>query len=622
MDQVTIVFQPYGKKVQASKADNLLEVAREAGIIIRSICGGKGSCGKCKVIIKKGEFDFEYDQKEKLLTEEELSSGYVLACQTRCNSDCELLVPPESRIEEQKILSEAAIPDVLVDPTVKKVFIPSQQLHGQSYDSLVKNFQQVTKVAGISNEVLSKLKLIIPQCGEEGTTLTVGLGEPARIFDVEVGNTSQRNFGLAIDVGTTKVTVYLVDLVSGKIVGSESDYNRQLMYGEDLVSRIGYTVDRKDGIKDMQMAVIETINQLVKKLILKHNVDKNWITDTCVAGNTVMTYFLMGKDASPLLEPNVRLPRQPLLAEAGQLGIQVNAGGRIYCLPCVSRFLGGDAIGDVILSRMYESAEISLLVDIGTNVEAILGSSGWFLSTTAAAGPAFEGWGIRFGMRSVDGAIDRVKIDPATLKASYTVIGKTKPRGICGSGLIDLMSMMFIHGILDSLGKINPRSNSPHVRKGEEGYEYVVVEAEQTDIGKDIVITEKDIANLIDSKAAACAAVAVMMKKMKLSVEDVKKVYICGAFANYMDPNSAMAIGLLPEFPNAKIEYLGNGSVAGAYLTLVSRKEREKSVEIANLMTYFDLLEDADFMDEYTAAYSIPGKRELFPTWWDRSRRR
>ncbi|MFQ6086300.1 MAG: ATP-binding protein, partial [Candidatus Bathyarchaeia archaeon] len=231
-------------------------------------------------------------------------------------------------------------------------------------------------------------------------------------------------------------------------------------------------------------------------------------------------------------------------------------------------------------------------------------------------------WGIRFGMRSVEGAIDHVKVDPATLKASYTIIGEARPRGICGSGLIDVMSEMFRNGILDSLGKMNRKLSSPYVRRGDEGYEYVVVQAPETDVGKDIVVTEKDIANLIDSKAAACAAMGVMMKKMKLSVHDVRNVNICGAFATYIDPNSAMAIGLLPEFPKAQVTYLGNGSVAGAYLTLVSRKRREKASEIAGLIAYFDLLKDADFMDEYTAAYSLPGKRELFPTWWEASRKK
>ena len=622
MDQVSIVFQPYGKRARASKDDNILEIARGAGINIRSICGGKGSCGKCKVIIRKGEIDFRYSQKEKLLTEEELSSGYVLACQTRCKSDCEILIPPESRIEGQKILSDAVIPDILFDPAVRKLFIPPQQLRGQSYEHLVKSFRLLTKAAGISSGVASKLRSVADRCGEEGATLKVGLGEPTRILDVEVGNSSERNFGLAIDVGTTKVAVYLVDLISGKIVGSESDYNRQLMYGEDLVSRVGYTVDRDDGMKNMQTAVIETINQLIGRLTSKHDVDANWITEVCAAGNTVMTYFLLEKDASPLLEPNIQLSRQPMLADAEQLGLSVNPEARVYCLPCVSRFLGGDAIGDVMLSRMYESAEISLLLDIGTNVEAIFGSKGWFLSTTAAAGPAFEGWGIKFGMRSVEGAIDHVKIHPATLKASFTVIGEVKPRGICGSGLIDAMGEMFRNGILDSLGKVNRKLDSPYVRSREEGYEYVVVPASETDIGKDIVITEKDVLNLIDSKAAACSAISVIMKKMNLSVHDVVNVYVCGAFANYMDLNSAMAIGLLPEFPKAQMKFLGNGSVAGAYLTLISQKQRKKAGEIASLMAYFDLLKDADFMDEYTAAYMLPGKRELFPTWWEASRKR
>ncbi len=621
MDQISIVFQPYGKRARASKDDNVLGIAREAGINIRSICGGKGSCGKCKVVIRKGDIDFRYIPKEKLLTEEELSQGYALACLTRCKSDCEVLIPPESRIEGQKILSDAVIPDIQVDPSVRKLFISSKQLHGQSYEQLMKSFQLLTKAPSISNVVDSKLRSIAGRCSEEGATLTVGLREP-KILDIEVGNTSERNFGLAVDVGTTKVTVYLVDLTTGKIVGTGSDYNRQLTYGEDLVSRIGYTVDRVEGIKNMQRAVIKTTNNLVEKLTSDHGVEASWITDICIAGNTVMTYFFLGKDASSLLDPNIQIPRQSITTDAWRIGLGVNPEAGVYCLPCVSRFLGGDAIGGILLSQMYKSAEISLLIDIGTNVEAVFGSSGWFLSTTAAAGPAFEGWGIRFGMRSVEGAIDHIKIDPMTLRASYTVIGEASPRGICGSGLIDVMSEMFRHGILDSLGKVNSKFNSPYIRRGDEGHEYVVVEASQTGVGKDIIITEKDIANLIDSKAAACAAIGVMMKKMKLSVEDVTKVYVCGAFASYMDPNSAMAIGLLPEFPKAQVIYLGNGAVAGAYLTLVSRKQREKATELASLVTYFDLLKDADFMDEYTSAYSLPGKRELFPTWWEASRKK
>ncbi len=222
----------------------------------------------------------------------------------------------------------------------------------------------------------------------------------------------------------------------------------------------------------------------------------------------------------------------------------------------------------------------------------------------------------------MEGAIDSVRIDPETLKAKYTVIGGRKPKGICGSGLIDLLAELFRHGIIDSLGKINRKLDSPYIREGEQGYEYVVVPAEESGIGMDIVITEKDIANLIDSKSAACAAIAILLKKMKLSVEDVEKVYICGAFGRYIDPNSAMAIGLLPEFSNAEIVYLGNGSVGGAYLTLMSIGHREIAEKIAGTVAYFELLKDADFMDEYLAGFVLPGKKELFPTWWVRSRQR
>jgi uncharacterized 2Fe-2S/4Fe-4S cluster protein (DUF4445 family) len=554
MGEITIVFQPYGKRVRASEGDSVLDSARKAGVNIRNICGGKGECGKCKVVIKKGKANFRYDKRKRLLTEGELAQGHVLACSTFCESDCEVLIPPESRIEGQKMLSHAEIPEIQIDPPAKELLIP------------------------------------------------------------------QRSFGLALDIGTTKVTAYLVNLTTGEIVGTESDYNRQLMYGEDLVSRIGYTVDREDGTKDIQKAVLDTINDLIKRLAANHGVESNQIIDVCAAGNTVMTYFFLGRDASPLLDPDVEVSREPASIDAKLLGLEASPYAKVYCLPCVSRFLGGDTVGDILLSGMHESDGISLLLDIGTNVGAIFGSRDWFLSTTAAAGPAFEGWGIKFGVRSVEGAIDRVQIDPTTLKANFKVIGDVRPKGICGSGLIDVMAEMLRNNILDSLGRINRKLDSPYVRKGDEGYEYVVVPASETDFGKDIVVTEKDILNLIDSKAAACSAVSVMMKKMNLSVSDVARVFVCGAFANYMDLNSAVTIGLLPEFTKARVKFLGNGAVAGAYLTLVSQGYRERAVKIAELMTYFDLLKDADFMDEYTAAYVLPGKRELFPTWWGANR--
>ncbi|MFB0551371.1 MAG: ASKHA domain-containing protein [Nitrososphaeria archaeon] len=626
---VTITFQPIGRRVRIDRAETVLEASRTAGITIRNVCGGKGICGKCRAIVKNGNIDFRVPRGEKLLSDEELSRGYVLACQTRCLSDCEVLIPPESRIEGQQILSKAQIFKVKPNPSVSREYLDPQFL-----SRAITDVDLEAKISGFlrsrysgrgevifSPFISSRLKELSGQFGR-GLTVTVRKkADSIELVDLELGDRSSRNFGLAVDIGTTKIVAYLVNLVTGEILDVASDYNKQLMYGEDVVSRIGFTVDQVYGTREVQEAAVNTVNQLIRTLSQRNQVHPREIIDVTVAGNTVMSYLFAGMDSAPLLHVNAFVPKHSIKMESKMLGVDVNPWAMVHFLPCVSRFLGGDAVGDILLSRMHESQDISLLIDIGTNAEVILGSQGWLLSTSAAAGPAFEGWGIKFGTRSVEGAIERIKIDPETLKASYTLIGSAKPKGICGSGLIDAMAEMFRVGILDSFGKIHGNLPPPFVRKGSDGLEYVVSPSRETSIGQDIVITQKDVDILMDSKASACGAISVLIKKMRLTVEDIKNVYVCGAFGSFLDLNSAVAIGLLPEFPNAKHLILGNGSAAGAYLALVSLDYRKKAEEIAELTTYFDMLQDMDFMDEYLAAFVLPGKKELFPHWWEASRR-
>ena len=618
MKYVNITIQPYGKRIKISTETNLLDALRNAGIIIRSVCGGQGECGKCKIIIKSGKFDFKYNPDEKLLTPDELRNGYVLACLTKCLSDCEIFIPPETIIEKPKIQAEVMLPTVSPNPMIRKIFLPG--------DVAIKDLQEllgyeINAKVEFSESLLSKIETI-KKSYPEGLTFVLSR-YVNNVIDVEGGNTSNRIYGLAVDIGTTKIVAYLIDLVTGKKLDSESEYNAQLSYGEDVVSRVGYALEREGGLKTLQKAAVDTINLLIKRFESKLNIKASEIYDVSVAGNTVMEYLFVGENPEPLLvtKYKVEIPRKAFILNASDLGLNVNPHAKVYCLPNAGRFLGGDTIGDILVSGMHKSPEISLLIDIGTNVEVVIGSEGWLLATTAAAGPAFEGWGVRFGMRATNGAIESVKIDPQSLKAKYKVIGNTKPKGICGSGLIDLLSELFRNGIIDALGKFNRKIKSPYVREGIDGYEYVVVPRENSATGTDIVITEKDIANLIDSKSAACAAISVLMKKMRLSVEDITRVYICGAFGSYINPNNATAIGLLPEFTNARIIYLGNGSVGGAYLTLVSSKFRDEAVEVAKLLAYYDLLKDADFMDEYLAGFVLPGKKELFPTWWETSKK-
>ncbi len=612
-EMVTIVFQPFGRRVKVRRGVNLLDAAISSGISIRSICGGKGNCGKCKVIVRRGNVDFIYNPKEKLLTVEELKAGYVLACLSLVNSDCEVFVPPESRLEGQRILSDALLPKVKLEPIIRKIYIPADKI-----TDLRREMLKMDIPMDMVREAVEK----VPECGLSGASLTYRQWDGnVDLIDFECEDTADENYGLAVDIGTTKIVAYLVNLNNGEIIGKASDYNKQLIYGEDIVSRVGYTIEKKDGAKAVQRAAVETINSLILKLMAEHGINWRHIYDVVAAGNTVMTYLFAGINAQPLLDPGTRVPPDAITIDTAGIDLRVNEKAQVYLLPSAGRFLGGDAIGDILASGIFKEDDVCVIIDIGTNVEAIMGNKEWFIATTAAAGPAFEGWGIRFGIRAVEGAIDSVKIDPETLKAKYTVIGGGKPKGICGSGLIDTLSELFTNGLVDRLGKINREIVSEYIREGEDGYEYVVVPAEETEIGRDIVITEKDIANLIDSKAAACAAVGVLLKKMNLTVYDVKKIFICGAFGSYLNLNSAIAIGLIPEFPNAEVKYIGNGSVAGAYLSLVSKSYRKIAEEVARNIAYIDLLKDSDFMDEYTAAYFLPGKKELFPTWWEASRK-
>ena len=610
-EKIVVTFQPYGRRVAVRKGSTIMDAAWEGGILIRSVCGGIGKCGKCKVIVRSGDVKFDYNPEEKLLTPEELSSGYVLACLTKCLSDCEVFIPPETRVEKQKMQMEVRLPEVSLDPAVRKIYLTREEV-------LENPLEHLNRKAGITCHIPSVVEV---KEVEKGVTYTV-YRPTCEIICGEPGDTRDRMYGLAVDIGTTKVVAYLVDLNTGEVVGSASEYNAQIAYGEDVVSRISYAVKRADGLKTLQKAVVDTINMLIDRITSTKSIRNDEIYDVTVAGNTVMEYLFVGKNPAPLLETKVKveIPREPFILNAASLGLNVNPGARVYCLPNAGRFLGGDTIGDVLVSGMYKKEEISLLIDIGTNVEVVIGSTGWLLATTAAAGPAFEGWGVRCGMRAVEGAISSVRIDPETLKAKYTTIGDVKPKGICGSGLIDVLSEMFVRGIIDPLGKINRKLDSPYIREGVDGYEYVVVPREESATGMDIVITERDIANLIDSKSAACAAISVLMKKMRLSVEDISHVYVCGAFGNYINLESAVRIGLIPEFTNADVIYLGNGSLGGAYITLVSSMHRRDARAVAELMAYYDLLKDADFMDEYLAGFVLPGKRELFPRWWKMSR--
>jgi len=610
-DRVKIVFNPMDKVVEVEQGTILLDAIREAGIRIRSICGGEGECGTCRVILNRGEVSDVSTKYEKWLSSQEISEGYRLACQIRVQSDCEFTVPVESRIAGPKILVSTEMAIDQIDPASKKYLVTllptedyerrSIRLHGYSGPR-----------PSVSEDIYTNLLLM-----KEPMTATLSMTKtPPEVITIEQGDRTRSNYGLAIDVGTTTVVVLVVDLTTGEILGKASGLNRQITYGETLLTRIAFSRKAKNGLQKLQQAVIKGINDLVDRLTSRAGIKNEEITSVSASGNTVMNHLLAGIDVDYLwyVDANDKVPRTPIIKKAKTLGLHVNPEAYVYCLPNVSRFLGGDAVGDVVASGMFNSDETSLLVDMGTNGEIILGSKNWLVSCSIASGPAFEGGGVKFGMRAMRGGIEHVKIDPKNFRAEYTVIGDTIPRGICGSGIIDAAAEMFSVGILDFAGKI-VKGRTPLVRRGKDGLEYVIVPAEKTAIGRDIVITQSDMDYIIDSKGAACGGILVLMRKFKLSIYDVKNFYLAGAFGAYTDLGSATKLGIFPEFPNAKISPIGNGSVSGAYATLLSMKKRDEANAVAQNTLYIDLLADVMFSETYSESIYIPGPKELFPSY-------
>jgi uncharacterized 2Fe-2S/4Fe-4S cluster protein (DUF4445 family) len=612
VDRVKVIFNPMDKMVEVERGTILLDAIREAGINIRTICGGDGDCGTCKVILNKGEVSHMSTKYKEWLSPQEISEGYYLACQIRILSDGEFTIPVESRIASPKILLSSEMIIDKIDPESKKHLVSLMPAQGGERRQIrLENFSGPSPK--VSDDIYDKLV----QMKESTITATLSRGStPPEIIHVESGDRTGSNYGLAIDVGTTTIVALLVDLTNGKILGRASALNSQITYGETLVTRIAFSRKAENGLKKLKQAAVQTINDLVSSLTSSAGIKNEEITSVSVGGNTVMNHLLAGVDVDYLwfVDANDKVPRRPIIKKAKELGLNTNPEAHVYCIPNVSRFLGGDAIGDVVASGMYDANEISLCVDMGTNGEIIFGNNAWLVSCSVASGPAFEGAGVRFGMRAMRGAIEHVKIDPESLEAEYKVIGDEPPRGICGSGIIDAAAEMFQVGVLDFSGKI-VAGRTPLVREGRNGLEYVLAPAEKTAIGRDIVVTQQDMDYLMDSKGAALGGIMVLMKKFKFSIYDVKNLYLAGAFGAYTDMKNATKLGIFPELPNAKTRPIGNGSLSGAYATLLSMKKRDQANEIAQKMLYIDLLADLMFAETYSEAIYIPGPKELFPSY-------
>jgi len=635
-ERFEIVFLPEKRRTTVERGTTVLEAADIAGIHIYNLCGGQGVCGKCKVRVRKGTVE-GLSKYLSMLSKEELQEGYVLACQTPVEAELEVEVPPESRLEGEQILTEGGTVSYsepafmerhpqeetkvpFYSPLTSKVYlqlpVPSLEDNLSDLDRIYRELRRRWDIPVLDIEV-DVLRALGHRLRQNDWKVTVTLGrkpQGLRILQVEGGDRSKQNFGVAVDVGTTTVVVQLVNLASGQVMASCASHNRQIRYGEDVISRMIYACDSTNGLGPLNRAVVDNINDLIHRLTGREGISLEHITAVLAAGNTTMTHLLLGLEPCFIrLEPYIPTAGVFPVLKAAEAGIRINPSGVLACMPIVSSYVGGDITAGVLASGIDDSAQLSMLLDIGTNGEIVLGNNDWLVCCSASAGPAFEGGGTKCGMRAVEGAIQSVGVSEG--EVSVSTIGEGKAKGICGSGFIDAIAALFENGIIQPDGKFDMTHSHPRLRKTGEGVEFVLVSSDESETGKDIVITEYDISNLIKSKGAVFAAATVLLRSVGMDFPDIERIFVAGGFGNYLNIEKAIAIGLLPDLPPDRFQFIGNSSVAGARIALVSNHAFEKAQSIAKKMTYFELSVNPDFMNEFIAALFLPHtNQELFPT--------
>ncbi|MDM8517749.1 ASKHA domain-containing protein [Desulfobacterales bacterium HSG16] len=622
-----IQFLPHEKKIEVQDGEYLIRAALEAGVHINASCGGEGVCGKCRVLIENGDVGEGISEK---LSEEDIKKGYRLACKARVKSDLVVRIPVESAID-RSVLNMPATPrktarisqmnmddlkekGLFVPPVEKKYLelpVPTAQDNLPDVTRLVSFLKLNHGEHGLIVDlpVIRKIPEVIRK---KDFKITATLVRPvhderkSQIVNVEAGDTTDKNYAIAIDVGTTTIYGQLIDLNTGESISEYGDFNGQISYGEDVITRIMYA-EKHNGLEKIHQVVIETINRIIDRIVKKADIDRDEISTITLAGNTTMTQLLL-KINPRYIRRAPYVPASTMYAPIRAVTLGIELGDHAFALvyPAISSYVGGDIVAGVMGSGMYLSEELTLYLDIGTNAEIVIGNKDWFACAACSAGPAFEGGGIQFGMRAAKGAIEDFSIDPVTLEPMIMTIGNVRPKGICGSGLIIMVAIMFEMGIISSSGKFDRDIDTPRIRENDGLCEYVLAWADETQIDRDLVLTEIDIDNLIRAKGAIYSGCQTLLDEVGMSINDIDRIFLAGGFGSYVDLEKAMTIGLLPEIDPEKVTFIGNGSLMGAKMSSLTNRIRKDVVQVTRMMTNFELSETPSFMDHYVSALFLP----------------
>ena len=597
----------------------LVEAIHQAGIDVSQPCGGQGRCGRCAVQVIEGSIRRRSTLR---LSPEDVEHGYALACQSAVEGELTVYVPPQEKIERRlttdRTAAEVTLPegyDPITAQTIRRLTLtlPPPSLDDQTDDW--SRLQTVLRLQGgfeeinASLSVLQKIGTVIREGKWQITTIVdTSFDKSARLIDLMPGQVPKDEslWGVAIDIGTTTVTLWLVDLITGQVRAQVAEYNGQIARGEDVISRIVYASKNNHSL-EMQQRILETIHQLLEIACKRVKAKPEQVVKATIAGNSTMIHLFLNIPAASIrLTPFITSVNHVPLLTARDIGLSIHPEATVDCLPGVASYVGADITAGVLSSGVNNAENVVLFLDVGTNGETVLGNRDFLVTCACSAGPAFEGAGVVYGMRATEGAIEEVWINGETYEPTYRVIGGGKPRGLCGSGLISLMAEMFLTSLLDKAGNINLSLPTKRVRQGEHGPEYVIAWAKETQVGDDIVITRVDIDNLLRAKAAIYAGFTVLADRVGIPLETAEHVLIGGSFGKYINVEKAVQIGLLPDMPWERFQFLGNTSVRGAYYALIDRQARIRLSNIASRMTYIELSADNTFYEAFMSAMFLP----------------
>lgn len=645
----TVILQPSGRRGQVDEGTSVRAAARELGVEIESICAENATCGKCMVLVEEGRFEkYNIDSKRehlspiggeernylerrpKLLKDKGWEIGQVrLSCQCKVLGDVLINVPEESRGNKQIVRKSARERAIEIKPSIRKYYVsmtpPNLERPIADWERLAKGLETSMGLVRRGEENLPRwfemtidyqcLRGLSSTLREAKWNVTVSVWQDKEVIEVQPGYVED-SYGAAVDIGSTTVALYLCNLRTGEMLAAESEMNPQIVYGEDVMSRIQYSIEHKDGLEKLHKAIIATLNKLLKQAAHEAKIKTSEILEMVLVGNSTMHHLLLNLHPKDLgLAPFVPAIHRSMDVKARELGLQINSSGNIHVLPTIASFVGADTSAVILAEEPHKQDENWLLIDVGTNAELVLGNRKRLVCTSTPTGPALEGAHVEYGMRAAPGAIERVHIDEKTLEPRYKIVGEEewnqgKAKGICGSAIIDAVAELFRAGIVDSRGKFKKDLDSRRVREGENGWEYIIAWADETSIGRDIPMTQQDVRQIQLAKAALFTAARTLLKRSGLQSPD--KIILAGGFGSYIDKEKAMLIGLIPDCKLENVYAVGNAAGDGARIALLNVEKRNEIDTVTRKVERFELPTDPEFQNQFMLATSFPHMSEPF----------